>query len=933
MNARSQAEMLRQQQQSLQPIPSVSMNSNPHFLPTQQQPRQQQQPPGHMGLMPNATNPSMSMLGGGAQNNPNPLPMSTPRYPMPQQNALQQGQSPQINPSAAAAGAAHMSALGHNALQGVPFAPAMMPQAPNGVPVRRTQSHPQGLNQSVSHVPSMIAPQQGVNGMNMNMAMNPQASLSGQLRQPGQQGMMARIPGSMPGSMSPDIIGRQQNPPGVPQNSLRPGGQPQLMNSLAQPSGLQQAGLQQSISQNAFQQPVSHPHHAPSLTSSPRPGVHPQQHAASNMMMNNPGSSQGSGPRPMSHGENAFVGLPNSQFPPNMVPGSARIPNANPSFPFAPSVAQNEGLEIQPSMGDSLGGSTNPQMRSGFQPTPAQQFEQLQQTENFGAPFNLQSQGNGPPTRSPSHPGGVHGNSMPPRSMQPPTQHAPHQSDPITGHVQQQPQRPQSQPQGPPGRPPSQAGPSHTPRSSQSQLPPSSLHPTARMASQTQPQASPLQQRQSPSVQPPIAPRPPQGPSANPSSVNAAPSEPGTSQPRPTVIPRNVVAPPVGIGQGTIRLLQFSGQLSNENPNKQQLSFWDALVKEYFTPKAIMKITLWKDNQKVEAKPLEVGVPILPRFFLVTTQSGVKSMTLSLDGARERLCAQHHAVVECVSAVWTYRYDNGYIVTLRGPLTVHVVIFPHTNPTPAQQYPFTLKFELFQFDANVHEKFIVLDSIAGQRSLESPKTPRTRNNPTPSPNSGSSNQRTEEDRQREEPRVLISNASIPGEPVNAFGIPQVTMRCLELAEGGRWVATLVLIGLELAKKLREGHHHTTPNGAFGGLSATGPGGYGAVAVSPAVTLHPGMSMASSTHSGPSSSSPQSAPPSADTPQKQSKPPTSGPTAPTPNQPPAPSQAGLTTPSMPAASLKRKPNDINSSPTTTNAEPQSKRTRKGPKRNP
>ena len=50
-----------------------------------------------------------------------------------------------------------------------------------------------------------------------------------------------------------------------------------------------------------------------------------------------------------------------------------------------------------------------------------------------------------------------------------PSRYSPHQSDPIAGHIQQQPQWPQSQ--GPPGRPPSQAGPSHTPRSSQAQLP------------------------------------------------------------------------------------------------------------------------------------------------------------------------------------------------------------------------------------------------------------------------------------------------------------------------------------------------------------------------------------------------------------------------------------------------------------------------------
>ncbi|KAI6099147.1 LIM-domain binding protein-domain-containing protein [Pisolithus sp. B1] len=915
------------------PMPSVSA---PHFLPQQQQPRQQQQPPNHMNLMAHANNPPMSLLGGGAQTNPNSLPMSSQRYQIPQQNTLQQGQNPQINPSAAPPGSAHMSALG--SLSGMPIQ-SHIPA--NGIQVRRTQSHPQGLNQSVGHVPTMIPSQQAIN--NMNMAMNPQGSLSGQLRQPGQPPMMPRLQGPIPGSMSPDILGRQPNPSGVPQGSLRPGSQTQLMNSLAQPSNLQQA-VQQSNAQNAFQQSVHHPHHSSSLTSSPRPGMHPQQHPSANMMMSAHGPSQASG-RPMGHGENAFVGPSNPQLPASMMPGSTRIPNNSTTFPFGPPVPQNDSMEMSQSIGDGLANAANPpQIRPGFQPASTQQFEQ--QADTFSSHFNIQSQGNAPPTRPPSHPSSVHGNSIP-RSMQPPSQHSPRQSDPMTGHIQQQPQRPQSQPQGPPGRPPSQTGPSHTPRTSQSQLPPSALVPT-RMPSQTQPQASPLQQRQSPSVQPPIAPRPPQGPSTNAVPMNPTASDPGASQPQPTVMPRpHVMAPPLGFGQGCIRLLQFSGQLSSEGPDssrqKHTLQFWENLVRDYFTSRAVMKITLWKDNQRVEAKPLEIGYSILPRFFLVTTQSGVKSMTLSLDGARERLVDQTHAVVECVTAVWTYKYTNGYTVTLRGPLTVHILLYPVTgsSPTTPQQFQSLLKIAHFQFDANMHEKFISLDAITGSRMIEPPKTPRTRNNPTPSPNGALGAHRTEEDRQGEEHRVLINNASIPGEPVNAFGIPQVTMRCLELAEGVSQMTELIAFAKEtnqgprealkqLAHKIREYGNGALP-GSMNGQG--GSQGYGAAVFpqsSPPVTLYHSMS-ATPMHPGPSGSSPRSAPPSADAPQKQSKPHTSG-QAPPPNQPPAPSQAGLTPTSLTGAtSLKRKPSDTHSSPTTANAEPQSKRTRKGSKR--
>ncbi|THV00586.1 hypothetical protein K435DRAFT_657005 [Dendrothele bispora CBS 962.96] len=275
-------------------------------------------------------------------------------------------------------------------------------------------------------------------------------------------------------------------------------------------------------------------------------------------------------------------------------------------------------------------------------------------------------------------------------------------------------------------------------------------------------------------------------------------------------------APALGHGVGLIRLLQFSGILANENKQKLQLSWWNELIKEYFTPKAIMRFTLWKDNQRNEAKPFEIGVPILPRFFLVTTQSGVKSMTLTLDGARERLYAYGHAVVECVSAVWTYKYANGYTVSLRGPLTVHVVLTAppppgapgsnaNSNANGINSQNYLLKFDDFQFDAMMHDKFIALESIMGPRSMEnSPRTPRSRHHTIPPPPTSSTGTATnspaingvgvgngmddgmglggqeEDEKKWEEPRVMIERGFIPGEPVNAFGIPQATMRCLEV---------------------------------------------------------------------------------------------------------------------------------------------------------
>ena len=81
-----------------------------------------------------------------------------------------------------------------------------------------------------------------------------------------------------------------------------------------------------------------------------------------------------------------------------------------------------------------------------------------------------------------------------------------------------------------------------------------------------------------------------------------------------------------------------------------------------------------------------------------------------------------------------------------------------------------MKFEHLQFDANVHHKLIQVDAIVGPKIGRSPLIATF----TPGMNGmGSQPDRTQD-------RIHYERSSIPGEPVNAFGIPQATMRCLEV---------------------------------------------------------------------------------------------------------------------------------------------------------
>ncbi|KZT20662.1 hypothetical protein NEOLEDRAFT_1075259, partial [Neolentinus lepideus HHB14362 ss-1] len=225
----------------------------------------------------------------------------------------------------------------------------------------------------------------------------------------------------------------------------------------------------------------------------------------------------------------------------------------------------------------------------------------------------------------------------------------------------------------------------------------------------------------------------------------------------------------LGSGQALLKMTLFSAMLNGEHAEKTTLHFWDQQVTEHFGRKATFKFTLWKDNQRNEAKPFEIGIPILPRFFLVTHQSGVKTMQIVMDGARERLINHSSAIVDSASATWSFRYTNGYIVTLRGGMSVVV------SYTPAGLHIPSYKIEQITFDAFFHDKVIALDHLLANRVIvpsDSPKTPRSR---PPA-------QQREEERRNEDGVVVIDRLAIPPEPVNAFGIPQATMRCLEVCQ-------------------------------------------------------------------------------------------------------------------------------------------------------
>ncbi|KAH8115808.1 LIM-domain binding protein-domain-containing protein [Phellopilus nigrolimitatus] len=559
-----------------------------------------------------------------------------------------------------------------------------------------------------------------------------------------------------------------------------------------------------------------------------------------------------------------------------------------------------------------------------------------------------------------------------PQQQQHPQQHAP-QNRPPSRQVRT-PSRQQNQPQ---------AGPSRTPRMQQAALPatpgagPSTgggppplglaMRPGVGLGVHPMqgPQPAPGQPQQPQQPQPPPSAGQQQQSLAHQQQNNAAavlqqrPSPQDGANPAPMLNmppfsgfgPRQPIYP-VQQQAGLGRLLSFSDTLSQPRlPLSKE--YWEGMVQDYFSPKAVVKITLWKDNAQQEAKPFDIGMPILPRFFLVTSQSGVNSMSINLENAKERGVPgnPYGSVVECPNAVWTFRYANGYIVTLRGPLTAYLAAHPNTMPqsaqpgvngTPQAQGQFSYKIDNITFNSKMHEKALRVDAIEGKRGDPVQRTPKMKAEPSPGPSvSTLGSPPMDEERANGELVMHIEKATIPVEPVNAFGIPQATMRCLELAESVGQMSDLIEYSLKtnsgpldalknFARYIREQSHMLPPQNQNSPSHMMDAHLTNGVAASPAVTLYqssPPMEPATTNSGGlqPPQNMAHRAAQNAAQGQGDTASPNmaSTPSAQTPSAPPlsaGPTTSTSSTPMLAHANLKRKAGDT-SSPTTAPSEQQ------------
>lgn len=215
--------------------------------------------------------------------------------------------------------------------------------------------------------------------------------------------------------------------------------------------------------------------------------------------------------------------------------------------------------------------------------------------------------------------------------------------------------------------------------------------------------------------------------------------------------------------------------------------------------------------------PVTLPFPLLIRFFATLTQSGVNRMSFALDGAVESQQG-HEYTVHCDSARWPMHYDNGHILELNGVLQVKcrpVPAFdPLSNTTP-------------RLSSTVPNGLGSSPSGSSNNMNASPTNP-----PSAMPNgveqksqmplSGVPYMVKIDELTFDSIHVtklfdlaFLQGTSISKEPDNVFGVPKLTMRMVEIAEGTQAMEPL----MEHAEKMARAEQTTyAPLGklAFGG---------------------------------------------------------------------------------------------------------------------
>ncbi|OLL24688.1 Adhesion defective protein 1, partial [Neolecta irregularis DAH-3] len=214
------------------------------------------------------------------------------------------------------------------------------------------------------------------------------------------------------------------------------------------------------------------------------------------------------------------------------------------------------------------------------------------------------------------------------------------------------------------------------------------------------------------------------------------------------------------VNSGVLRLHQFGEALSGCREHRHNIAYWKKVIGDYFMDNAVMRYTSYHSTTK-DQRLFEIPSGILPRYFLMNHESGIRQMQLLLDGPRDFMLPTGMLLVECPRASIIYWFENGIQVTVAGHLRVFYL-------------PGVMRIDTFDFLTQSHFELIPRNILC----KPSPVPTSVESSPTPSTNTRRHSQVSEEIR-------------IPESLVNDFGITPKAMRCLEIVESLSYMRELM----------------------------------------------------------------------------------------------------------------------------------------------
>lgn len=341
-----------------------------------------------------------------------------------------------------------------------------------------------------------------------------------------------------------------------------------------------------------------------------------------------------------------------------------------------------------------------------------------------------------------------------------------------------------------------------------------------------------------------------------PMLIQHAPFQMGGFQPSSLFTNTNDV--PHTSDAGLMRLYKFFDRVSRIGRQEDPMNYIRQLISDFFTDTANFKISLW-DQKTEHNKSFDIPVSALGRFFYIFFDAGAVSMTPILDNPVELALysppsknaeGRHIHVgyaLDCEDCTWSIKYREGIKVDIAGKMSANMYkcnIPIQTHEGGAMLMKEVLKLDSFEFIGTSHVEWISRTALVTEtidRLISPPPNPSSlpdpliplpsttsdSNNPTPSPKPTNSKRRqsgsaaarkrslalAEEERKMAEAQQAVAVAAaaaaaaaaiktvkwesqrVPISPVGSFGIPEKSMRCLELIESVAQLAPLMCFGV------------------------------------------------------------------------------------------------------------------------------------------